>query len=140
MRRQKSICLRIFCACIRNLPWSGSRAQIYIIRHSNYSVSHWLDLWLLKTYESTILLLCRIYIRALETSVEDFFSYSHFFSSQLFLKELCRIHLLTAQKALYLRRDHNFFRGADGKFFFYLLSLPPASILFLLMENFIFGN
>ena len=33
---KKSALMRIVCACMnRHLPWSGSRAQNYIVRHSN---------------------------------------------------------------------------------------------------------
>ena len=36
----KTACLRIVCGCMnRNLPWSGSRAQEYIVRHSNIVLS-----------------------------------------------------------------------------------------------------
>ena len=46
---KKSACLRIVCACMnKNIPWSGSRAQKYIVRRRNIIFS-FLTMWLLRT-------------------------------------------------------------------------------------------
>ena len=55
--------LRNVCACMnRYLQWSYSRAQKYIVLHSNtvFSLAR-LIIWLLKTSENTILLWRRIF-------------------------------------------------------------------------------
>ena len=66
----KSACLRMVCTCMnRNLPWTGSRAQKYILLHSNtVFVLVGPIMWLLRTNESTILLRRKIHFGFLNSS------------------------------------------------------------------------